>query len=239
MLPKIEHPTYSFYIKSLDRKVKFRPFLVKEEKVLLMAKESADEDSIKDSIRQIITNCAQEPIEVDKLPMFDIEMIFLMLRAKSIGEKVKLTFTCQNVVDGAECGGETDYTLDLDKVKYEIPEGHDSKVMLTDTVGIKLKYPTITTQINLAEGDDEYVEFLAALIANIEYIFDAESVYTPDKATPEEMAEWLGNLSLTAIEQIKGFYTTSPKVVLEDIVKCKKCGFDHTLHSENLLDFFL
>jgi T4 bacteriophage base plate protein len=239
MLPKIDHPVYPIYIKSLDRKVKFRPFLVKEEKVLLMAKESEEEAVITDAVTQIITNCALEPIDVATLPMFDIEMIFLMLRAKSVGEKVKLTFTCKNEVNGSECGAETAYQLNLEKIEYQIPEGHDAKVMLTDTIGIKLKYPTIATSSKLLESEDEYVSFLAGLMANIEYVFDAESVYKVADSSVDELTEWLGDLSLTAIEQIKNFYSTSPKVVLEDKVTCKACGFEHTIRSENLLDFFI
>jgi T4 bacteriophage base plate protein len=156
MLPKIEYPIYDFYVKSVDRRVKFRPFLVKEEKILLMAKESKDPEAIRLAIRQIIQNCLVDNIDVDKLPLFDVEMIFLKLRAKSVGETVKLVFNCKNEVDGVECNTDTDYTLDLEKVVYEIPEGHDPKIMLTDKLGIKLKYPDLNMLIDLKEDDDEY-----------------------------------------------------------------------------------
>lgn len=238
MLPKIEYPIYDFYVKSVDKRVKFRPFLVKEEKILLMAKESKDPEAIRLAIQQIIQNCIVDDIDVEHLPLFDIEMIFLKLRAKSVGESVKLVFNCQNEVDGVVCNADTDYTLDLEKVKYEIPEGHDSKVMITDKLGIKLKYPDLNTIVDLKDDDDEYTALLAVLLSNIEYIFDADSVYKPEDTTKEDMTEFLSHLKIEHIMMVKDFFQSSPKVVLEDQVKCKKCGFEHTLHTEDLLSFF-
>lgn len=237
-LPKIEYPLYEFYVKSLDRKVKFRPFLVKEEKILLMAKESEEPDSVRLAIKQIIQNCCAEKLDVESLPLFDIEMIFLKLRAKSVGEAVKLVFNCKNEVEGKECGTSTDYVLDLEKVKYEIPEGHDSKIMINEKLGMKLKYPSLGTNINLEEDDDEFVALLAVILANIEYIFDGESVYKLESSTKEEVNEFISNLRTEHLMMIRNFFETAPKVVLEDEVVCKKCGFKHKLHAENLLDFF-
>lgn len=242
-LPKIEYPIYEFYVKSLDRKVKFRPFLVKEEKILLMAKEAKDADSVRLAVKQIIQNCVVDDIDVDSLPMFDVEMIFLKLRAKSVGEAVKLVFNCKNKVGGqelsqdiGECNTNTDYVLDLEKVKYEIPEGHDPKVMITDTVGIRLKYPTLGTHVDL-EGD-QFDLFVTTLLTNIDYIFDAESIHKVEDSTKEELTDFLINLKPEHLMRIREFFGSAPKVILEDTVTCKKCGFVHTLHAENLLDFF-
>lgn len=235
-LPKIEYPVHEFYVKSLDRDVKFRPFLVKEEKILLMAKESKDPNEIKRAIVQIINNCAQEPIEVEQLPLFDIEMIFLKLRAKSVGESVRMVFNCQNEVDGTVCDSNTDYTLNLDKVRYEIPEGHDAKVMITDKMGVKLKYPTLNSVPE--DSENEFDLMLDSLVDNIEYVFDGEQVYKITDATEQEQVEFVESLNRDSMDKIESFFKSSPKVVLEDVVKCKKCGFEHTLHEENLLDFF-
>lgn len=236
-LPKIEYPTYDIYIQSLDRKVAFRPFLVKEEKILLMAKEGKDAESIRSAISQIVNNCAVEPIDVENLPLFDIEMIFLKLRAKSIGENVKLSFHCKNEVDGVECGTDTDYILNLDKVKYEIPEGHDAKVMVTSTMGIKLKYPTLGTIPTIEK--DEYELMVDSLLDNIEYVFDGEQVFKLEDSTEQEQIEFIESLNRETMDKIEHFFLTSPKVILEDEVSCKKCGYQHKLHAENLLDFFL
>jgi hypothetical protein len=238
MLPKIEYPLYEIYLHSLDRRVKFRPFLVKEEKILLMAKEAKDADSAKLAVMQIIQNCAAEPLDVETLPLFDIEMLFVKLRAKSVGESVKLVFNCKNEVEGKPCDTNTDYTLDLEKVKYEIPDGHDPKVMITDTVGVRLKYPTISSTLHV-ETNEAYDKMLAILLDGIEYIFDADSVTKREDCTDAQLIEFIESLTPEFFEQVRTFYRTSPKVVLEDRVKCKKCGFEHNLHTENLLDFFI
>lgn len=237
-LPKIEYPVYEIYIKSLDKKIPFRPFLVKEEKILLMAKESKDADSIRLAIKQIIQNCATVEFDVESLPLFDVEMVYLKLRAKSVGESIKLVFNCKNEVNGEPCNTDTDYTLDLEKVKYEVPEGHDAKLMITDKLGIRLKYPSLGTTLELPEDANEYTALIAAILVNIEYIFDDESIYRPETVTKEEVAEFLSNLKQEHLYKIREFFETAPKVVLEDEVVCKKCGFKHKLHAENLLDFF-
>jgi hypothetical protein len=236
-LPKIEYPISLIDVHSLGRKVKFRPFLVKEEKILLIAKESKDPDEIKAAIMQIIQNCACEPLEVDKLPLFDIEMIFLKIRARSVGESVKLVFNCQNEVDDVVCNTDTDYVMDLNKVEFEIPEGHNNTVMINSTMGIRLKYPTLTSEFGASEDDlDVAINFI---VDNIEYVFDGESVTKPTDLQPTELMEFIDSLTVETLEKIKGFFRTSPKVVLVDHVKCKKCGFEHTLHTEGLLSFFI
>jgi len=236
-LPKIEYPAYKIFVQSLDREISFRPFLVKEEKILLMAKEGKDGDSIRTAVSQIINNCALEPIDVENLPLFDIEMIFLKLRAKSVGENVKLSFHCKNMVDDVECGENTDYMLNLDKVKYEIPEGHESKVRITEKLGIKLKYPTLG---NIPIGErEEYELMLESLINNIEYVFDGEQVYKLTDATEQEQVDFIESLNQESMDRIERFFNTSPKVILQDDVQCKKCGYQHKLHAENLLDFFI
>ena len=237
MLPKIEYPLYDIYIKSLDRNVKFRPFLVKEEKILLIAKESKEVNSIQTAIKQIITNCAQEPLDVESLPIFDIEMIFVKLRAKSVGESIKMSFNCQNVLlDGSVCNADTDYTINLDKVVYSESSDHNPNIMLTDKIGIKLKYPNINSFVNIDENEID--TSLKELMGSIEYIFDNDSVTYPKDCTEEKLLEFIENISTETFLKIREFFNSAPKVVLDDNVKCSKCGFEHTIHTEGLLDFF-
>lgn len=236
-LPKIEHPIHEVYLKSLDRKIKFRPFLVKEEKLLLISKEAEDSTDAKNAIKQILQNCCLEEIDIDKLPLFDIEMFFVHLRIKSIGESSKLSFTCQNVVDDAECGYVTDYTLDLGKVDYQIPEGHRNVVKLSDTVGIKLKYPTMS--IVSEDVDSVYSAALKIITDNIECIYDADSVYKRSDISDDELKVFLEELTVDQIDEIRNFFRTSPKVVLEDTISCTKCGFLHKVHAEDLYSFFI
>jgi len=243
-LPKIEYPLFEIYIKSLDKKVKFRPFLVREEKLLLIAKESKDIEEITLAIEQIISNCVSEEIDVSALPIFDIEMIFLKLRARSIGESVKLVFNCVNETEseGEEptiCNHDNNYSLDLNKVLFEDPPGHDPKIMLTDTVGLRLKYPTLSMDMKVEKDDPAYVNILKTLVQNIDYIFDEDSVYKPEDLTKEELLEFLQGITIDKMALIRNFFKTSPKVVLVDEVVCEKCGFKHTIRNEDLLSFFI
>ena len=238
-LPQIDYPVFEIYLKSLDRKVKFRPFLVREEKLFLIAKESKDPDDIKNAVLQIINNCCLEDVDVTKIPLFDIEMIFIKLRAMSIGESVQLEFLCKNEVDGVECDTTTPYTLNLDKVKYVMPEGQDDKLMLTDKIGLKLKYPDLGISFDVEDEDNLYDVALGVLFNNVEYIFDEENVYKPQEYTEKEFETFVESLTLDKMKQIQNFFSNAPRVVLEDEVECVKCGFMHTIHSEDLLSFFI
>lgn len=238
-LPQIDYPVSEIYLKSLDRNVKFRPFLVREEKLFLIAKESKEPDDIKNAVLQIINNCCLEDIDVYKIPLFDIEMIFIKLRAMSVGESVQLEFHCKNEVDGKECDTTTPYVLNLDKVKYVMPEGQDSKVMLTDKVGLKLKYPDLGISFDVEDEDNLYDVALGVLFNNVEYIFDEENVYKPEEYSEKEFEVFVESLTLDKMKQIQNFFSNAPRVVLEDEVECVKCGFMHKIHSEDLLSFFI
>lgn len=238
-LPAIDYPVTEIYLKSLDRNVKFRPFLVREEKIFLIAKESKDPDDIKNAVLQIINNCCLEDLDVTTIPLFDIEMIFVKLRAMSVGESVQLEFHCKNEVDGKECDTTTPYVLNLDKVKYVMPEGADNKVMLTDKVGVKLKYPDLGISFDVEDEDNLYDVALSVLFNNVECVFDEENVYKPEEYTEKEFEVFVESLTLDKMKQIQNFFSTAPRVVLEDEVECIKCGFMHKIYSEDLLSFFI
>jgi len=238
-LPKIQHPIYEIYLKSLDRKVRFRPFLVKEEKLLLMARESKDNDEIKRTVMQVINNCIlDENIDVEKLPLFDIEMIFINLRARSIGENAKLIYNCKHKNDeGNPCDTDNPYMLNLDNVQYVLADGHSSTVKITDEVGIKLKYPTIASASIIKEADayDAALQFIAQ---NIDSIYDPESVYKAEDLGAAAVIEFVENLTAEQLDKIQVFFATTPKVVLKDTIVCKKCGFEHEVEADNLYSFF-
>lgn len=235
-LPVINHPIHEVYLRSLGKLVKYRPFLVKEEKLLLIAKESSDFNDIKTAIKQVIQNCCLDPIPVDDLPLFDIEMFFIHLRARSIGESAKISFTCKNVVNEAECGHVTDYQIDLNKVQYIVPENHSDTIPITNTVGIKLKYPTIS--VTKDYSNDPYEETLSILIDNLDYIYDSESVYKKSDLTKEEIQTFFDELTMDQVEGIRSFFISTPKVTLKETIICKKCKFQHDVLVENLHGFF-
>lgn len=236
-LPKIDYPIHEIYLKSLGRKVKFRPFLVKEEKILLVAKESEDPEDIKNSIKQIIQNCCLEEIDVEALPLFDVEMFFVHLRAKSVGESAKLQFTCQNKVEETVCEQVTEYSIDLNKIEYIVPEGHTNKIKITDKVGMVFKYPTIN--VALDDFSDPYFATVSLFKNNIDYIYDEDSFYYRKDISDEELEEFLEQLSVDHVESIRNFFITTPRVAIKDELVCSKCGFQHKIEVENLYSFFI
>jgi hypothetical protein len=236
MLPKLDHPVFEVQLNSVDRKLKFRPFLVKEEKLLLMAKESDDLNDVFKTMKQIIRNCCLEEIDVESLPVFDIEMIFIHLRINSVGENVQMNFTCDNVVEGNTCGFITEFDLHLKNIKFQIPDGHDKNVKLTDKVGVVFKYPTLQVPKEvLNESDDGGFE----LIVNyVDYIYDDDQVYKAEETPKEELTDFFESLTLDQIRKTKSFFLTTPTVVLDQDISCGKCGHNHHVNVEGILSFF-
>lgn len=237
MLPKIEHPVHEVYLKSLDKDIRFRPFLVKEEKLLLMAKESDDVEEITKCVKQIIRNCCVDDIDVESLPTFDVEMFFLHLRVKSVGETAQMVYTCDHIINDAACGHQTDFELDLKNIKYEETEGHSNIIKLTDSVGVCFNYPSIN--IPKEALDDKIEDGGYGVIAQyLDYIYDSEQIYKKNSISPAEITEFFDNLSLTQVSMIKNFFLEAPKVVLKQTIECKKCNTIHNVNVEGILSFF-
>lgn len=236
-LPKLDYPIHEVFLKSQNKKVKFRPFLVKEEKILLIAKESEDVEEIKTSVKQIIKNCCIDNIDVDSLPLFDIEMFFINLRSRSIGETAKLNFTCKNQVEDNPCDTVTEYTINLNSVDYLVPKEHNNKIKLTDKVGIVFKYPTMSVIKDLEE--DFYDATIRVFGDNIDYIYDESSIYPRKDLTDEEVQEFLEHLTSEQLDEVRNFFATTPRVILKDKITCSKCKFEHEIVVENLYSFFI
>lgn len=234
-LPKLDHPIFEVELHSVDRKLKFRPFLVKEEKLLLMAKESNDLNDIFKTMKQVIKNCCIDEIDVDSLPVFDIEMIFINLRINSVGENVQMNFTCDNVIDGNTCSHITEFDLKLKNVKYQIPEGHSKNIKLTEKIGLIFNYPTLELPPDKVEGDDGGFDLIASYIDSI---YDDDQVYKAKETPEQELKDFLESLTLDQLKKVKGFFLTTPTVVLDQDIKCAKCGHNHHVNVEGVLNFF-
>lgn len=235
-LPVLQQPVFEVYLKSLDKKVKFRPFLVKEEKILLMAKESDDNDSTVSAVKQVIQNCLISPVDINSLPLFDVQMLFTHLRMKSIGETITLQYTCNHTdAEGAECGKENRYNLNLNNVRYETSPGHTNIIQLNEEVGVKLRYPTMLS--NLLNSEDLLEDSYKLISEHLESVYDAEQVYT--EYTKEELSTFIDSLSTDQLDKILNFFATSPKVILEDVASCKKCGTENKIYAEDLYSFFI
>jgi hypothetical protein len=232
MLPKLSNPVFEIKQPSTGDALMVRPFLVKEEKILLLAKESGDQNDVYNAIKQIINNCVvTEGFDVDTIPIFDMEYIFIKLRAASVSNIVK--FKVQDSTDGIEY----DLELDLNDVEVQFPENHDKKIMITDDVGIIMKYPTPALSEKLKDAMNEVDVTNSTILASVDLIFDEEETYSWSQSTPQEQTDFIDNLPIDAYKKIQSFFETSPKI--EHIVeytnsegKVKKVMF------RDLSDFF-
>ena len=235
-LPKIDLPLYDVELKSQNKSIKFRPFIVKEEKLLIMALESNDYKQIVDTIKQVINNCVVDEIELEKLPMFEVENIFINLRARSMGEKTEITYICQNVVDEKKCGAEMDLEVDLLKVTAEMKE-INPVIQLTEKIGIKLKFPTFETakSIQLEKDIDVAIKIIRGCT---EFIFDKEQTYSVDDISDEEFNDFINSMTQEQFGKIKDFFDSIPKLTYNGSVTCPRCKKQHDVLLEGILDFF-
>jgi hypothetical protein len=244
-LPKIDKPIYEVYLHSLKKNVKFRPFTVKEEKLLLMAGQDSEEKSLIDGIKQIINNCVVDGSipDIEKLPMFDVEMLFIHLRARSIGEMATIRFHCNQVIiqeDGSviPCNDISEIDYDVLQAKYVLDDTHKEIIKLNDNISMKMHYPNLKDVESMEdkdETDDEFIEFIAS---NVDSIIDGDQVYTADSVDKAEIVEFIGGLSRAQLFEITEFFATAPKVVGEVKYKCKTCGFNHEIELEGIQNFF-
>ncbi len=236
-IPKIDLPIYELSLKSEDKKIRFRPFLVKEEKLLIIALESNELKMIVDTVKQVINNCVLDPIDIDSLPMFEIENIFLNLRARSMGEVVEVTFVCQNVVNERKCAAEMDLQVNLLDVALDMKE-IDPLLKITDKIGMKMKFPTFETSrmVTDAKGDDQ----LAAKIIRdcTEFIYDESTTYMTKDIGEEEFYEFLDNMTQEQFSKIRNFFSAIPTIKYKGHVQCPKCKKEHDVLLEGILDFF-
>jgi hypothetical protein len=253
-LPAVKYPTFELTVPSTKKVIKYRPFLVKEHKLLLQALELKDTANFINTIYQIIDACTFGKLDVENLAMYDVDYIFLMLRARSIGEMVPVEYKCMNEVrkvseDGnasfmEPCGTKIRLNLDLNKVKVNIPDGYDEKrvVMIDSDIGIKLRSPTFSQFREL--GDIENVDGLfnvteVLIYSCTECVFDGDKIFVPgNDFTQQELAEFIEGIPGDAIEKINDFFMQMPYVSLDVNVRCPKCGSEDRIELKSLEDFF-
>lgn len=245
-MPKLNVPLYEVVCPS-GQKVSFRPFLVKEEKLLLIALESKDSATIVQTVLQVLQNCIGDVsgIKVDKLPLFDIEFLFLNLRARSIGEQLKLRYECKAVVTNtttsvlSTCGTISEYVVDLLSIKPIFGPGHNKYIELTDTVGITLKYPTFRSFQKVVRKDLPPEEAFAFLLECIESVNDADTVTYAKDVSPKELEEFIDMLSHDQIAKMDKFFDTMPKIETTIPFHCPKCGAKEDIKVSGLDNFFV
>ena len=238
-LPKLDVPTYEIELPVSKKKIKYRPFLVKEQKNLLMALESNESSTIQQNVRDILNNCTlTEGINIDKLPIIDVEYYFINLRSKSVGEIVETRYRCNNEVEEKNCGNIMEASVNLQNIKPYSEEEVSPEIELTDKIMIKMKYPEfgiIKDSVNM----DDITEVTFNLIAeSIEYIFDGDQFYYAHEAEPGEMLEFVEGLNQAQFEKVEHFFNNLPKLKETVEMTCSKCGFHHTIDVEGLENFF-
>ena len=229
-LPKLVTPEHTIELPSTGEKVNFRPFLVKEEKILLTALEAGENSDIVKAIKQVMTNCILSDLDVDNISFFDFEYLFLMLRSKSVGNGLDLTLL-HNCEDP---GIENKVMVDLDTIKVKFPKEHTSKIMIDDVYGVKMKYPTIKDSEKYQNMSNE--NLLEILGDFIEFVYDKDNVY--DEFTEKEMSDFVESMNKSQLENIMTFFNNMPSLKHDLTYTCKKCKETVTHKIEGLNSFF-
>jgi hypothetical protein len=245
-LPKINSPIFELTLPSTKQTVKYRPFLVKEQKILLMAMESNDQNANLVAIKQIINNCAIDKVDVEKMPTFDLEYFFINLRAKSIGESVELRMRHRTGYndEGVECDHTTLVNINLTEIEVDQEIGHTDNIVIDEEnqVGIKMKYPTLDAASlkHISKKSKNQMDAAMESIVNcIEYIYDKEEIYKTEDITRTELIEFIDNLSQEQFMKINNFFTSMPKVKKEIEWTCGGCGSHDKVTLEGMSNFFV
>ena len=231
-LPIINTPTYELTVPSTKEKITYRPFLVKEEKILLTAMETGGERDMVLALKQIVNNCVETKLNVEKLATFDLEYIFLNLRSKSVGEIATVSVTCPD-------DGETQVSVDipLDEIEVTFPEGHESYISLTDTIGLNMRYPDFTLASVSRESNTEYL--FDMIKGCIEQIVEGETIHERIDFNDKELDTFLDSLSTKQLEGVQKFFETMPKLQHKVSVTNPKTKKKNNVILEGLDAFFV
>lgn len=236
-LPINAQPTFSMTIPSTGKSVRFRPFVVKEEKALLIAQQSEDPKVMVDTLKNVFSSVIQDKFDVDNLAIFDIEYMFLQIRGKSVGETIDLLFQCDD--DHGELNEKaiSKVVVNISDLQVVKPEGHTNKIPLFNKVGIIMKYPTLEVSDTLKDLDD--IEEVFNLVADlIDCIYDGDEVYYGHETKKEELLQFLNNLTSEQFAKIQKFFETMPKISTKVEYRCPVCNKEHHKVLEGLQSFF-
>ena len=240
-LPKIAVMKHELTLPSSGEKITFRPFLVKEEKILMMALQGGEAKDMVRGLKEIINNCVDKDLKVDTLPPFDLEYIFLQLRARSIGDVIPINYSipeelCKDCKE--ECKFEIE--LNVDDIKIQKDKNHKDLIVLTDEIKLKMKYPDMEASVAMAgvEGTEMVDKTFDIIGQSIEYIVDGEEMHKLTDYTKKEADDFLNSLSTQHFKEIQTFFDTMPKLKHEITAKCKVCGKKNERVLEGMGDFF-
>ena len=235
-LPKLTTPTYELEVPSTDEKIQFRPFLVKEEKILLIAMESGKSEDIIEAVKQIVEACTFDKLDLGRMPMFDVEYIFLNIRAKSVGEVSKLNILCPD-----DKKTYTSIEVDLSKVQVQVGDEHTNKIELTDDMGIIMTYPTIDSFEKSGMQTINAKNMLDVIGSCVLQIYEqkGEKVYQAKDQTTKELTEFIESMNSAQFKKVQKFFDTMPKLKHTITVKNPKTKKESEVTLQGLNDFFV
>ena len=234
-LPIVETPRYELTLPSQETKVQYRPFLVKEEKILYVALESGDEKEMQTATKEILKSVTFDKLNVEELPTFDVEYIFLQVRAKSVGEVAKFKIICP---DDKETYG--DVEVDLSKVEVQVDDAHSNNVVLDEKrkLGVVMKYPNMKVLYSQEFKSLKYEDIISLIIGCVEYIYEGEKNYPVSESTREELKDFFESLPQEQFGKIRKFFESMPRLRHETKVKNPKTGVESKITFSGLQDFF-
>lgn len=221
-LPKLDLPYYKHHLTGLNQTVHYRPFTNKEQKILLLAKDSKDPEEILSSMLQILDLCTKESLDLDNMPSFDAEDLFLRIRSKSVSNESEIYYKVKDTGESIKC------KINLDDIKIQHHESHTNTIQLTESVGIKMKYPSV---VDFAKSDDDLV------LSCIDCVYDENEVYNFSDFSKEEQQEWLDSFDLESTIKIRNFFETMPCLKHTITIKSKE-GEEFQITLSGLEDFF-
>jgi hypothetical protein len=238
-LPMMNTPTYNMVIPSSGVSVKFRPFLVKEEKALLIAQQSEDLMVMVDTLKSVVKTCVTDDIDANKLATFDLEYMFTQIRAKSVGEIIELIFPCDNDHGEDNEKARVKVSIDLTTLQVEKDPSHVAKIDLFGDVGVVMKYPTIDIMKKLESLDEDNLDKIFDVVAlSVDYIYQGEEIFYAKEQKHEEMLQFLNNLTSDQFLKIQNFFATMPRIKKEIEYTCPVCQKQHKKMLEGMQSFF-
>ena len=238
-IPKIDVPIYDITLPSTGKTIKIRPFVVKEEKLLLMAIESKDNENIIKTTKQVINNCiVSGDLDLEKMPFFDVDYLFIALRAKSIGENIETSYVCNNVVDGNKCGGVFEAVIDISKCIIEKRDDIAMDITLSSKIAIKMKYPSYSIMKMITGNESNFQKKIRVISSCIDRITSGDKTYSSKDYSKEELVEFIEGLTSEQYVKLENFVDNLPSFVIESEGTCPKCGFKHEIKYKDFTRFF-
>jgi len=239
MLPQLTTPIYTVNLPSSGKEIRVRPFLVKEEKLLLMAAQSKEISEVINVTKQIVNNCLVDgDANVDSMPFFDVDFLFLALRAKSISENIDVNFTCNNTKDGKKCGGIFPVQLDISNASITKDDDLKDEIWLSDKIGVKMRYPKYSTMKKVVADESSLNNRIRVIQACMDYVFDEQQTYPTKEMSKEELDNFTDGLTAAQLDKLGDWVEKLPELEIKVQKTCPSCGFNHNIKYKDFTSFF-